>query len=68
MKRYYLKERFNPQFEKPYYVKFGQLLKKDAKRHENTSYGDNYMLPYDTEKEYNEAIAKLEHDGFTVQE
>jgi len=66
-KKFYIKERFNPQFDKPYYVAKGQLTKKEAKKIENSIYGNNYMLQYNTEIEYKEAIDKLKADGFKVQ-
>jgi hypothetical protein len=65
-KKFYLKERHNPQFKKPYYVPEGQLSKAEARRRENSVYGYNVMLEYETEKEYNEAIAKLKADGYNV--
>lgn len=66
MKKYYIKERHNPQMKKPYYVPCGQLTKKDAKLKEGALYGDNYMLSYDTEQEYNEAITKFKTEGYSV--
>lgn len=66
-KKFYLKERHNPQFDNPYYVAEGQLTKADAKKKERSIYGDNYMLSYNTEKEYTDAINKLKADGFSVQ-
>ena len=66
-KLFYLKERHNPQFKKPYYVREGQLSKTAAKKKEKSLYGDNYMLSYNTEKEYNDAIEKLTADGYSVQ-
>jgi hypothetical protein len=65
-KKYYLKERHNPQFDAPYYIAEGQLTKTDAKKRCNTTYGTNYMLSYETEKEYTDAIKKLKSEGFTV--
>jgi len=64
--KFYLKERHNPQFDKPYYVAEGQLTKAEAKKKEKSAYGDNYILAYDTEKEYKDAIDKLINDGFSV--
>ncbi len=58
-KKFYIKERHNPQFKKPYYTAEGQLTKKEASRAEETIYGANVMLSYETEKEYKEAIKKL---------
>ena len=46
-KKFYLKERHNPQFKNPYYVACGQLSKKDAKKKENSLYGDNFMIAYE---------------------
>jgi hypothetical protein len=66
-KQFYIKERNNPQFKKPYYVAEGQLTKKDAKKKENSLYGDNYMTGYATEQEYKDAIEKLKADGYSVQ-
>jgi len=66
-KKFYLKERHNPQFKNPYYVACGQLTKKDAKAKEKSLYGDNFMIAYETEKEYNEAIEKLKANGQRVQ-
>jgi len=65
-KQFYIKERLNPQFNKPYYVAEGQLTKKEAKSKEATLYGSNYLLAYNTEQEYKNAIEKLRVDGFKV--
>jgi len=65
-KKFYIKERHNPQFNKPYYVPQGQLTKKDANKMENSIYGDNYMLAYETEQEYKDAIEKLKAEGYRV--
>jgi hypothetical protein len=56
MKKYYIKERHNPQFKKPYYVPKGQLTAKDAKKMETPLYGVNIMHSYDTKEEYEKAI------------
>lgn len=34
-KYYYIGERYNPQFAKPYYVAYGQLSKKKQKKKRN---------------------------------
>jgi len=66
-KKFYLKERHNPQLG-IYYVRCGQLSETAAKRKERGGvYGSNVMLPYDTEIEYAEAIAKLAMEGKSVQ-
>ena len=65
-KKFYLKERHNPQFKDPYYIKMGQLTKAQARGFEKAAYGGNYMLPYNTEQDYLEDIEKLIKDGFVV--
>ena len=59
-KKFYIKERYNPQFKKPYYTPMGQLFKKEANKKEaGCIYGVNYMLPYNTEEEYNKALEEF---------
>jgi len=55
-KKFYIKERHNPQFKNPYYIGCGKLSPKEAKAKETSTYGTNYMLPYDTEEEYETAL------------
>ena len=54
-RKWYIKERHNPQFKKPYFVAMGRLYKIDARACENPLYGNNIMHPYDTEEEYRQA-------------
>ena len=61
-KKFYIKERDNPQLG-TYYVAEGQLTKKDARAKERSLYGANYLHQYETEQEYNAAIEKLKKDG-----
>lgn len=63
---YWIKERHNPQFKKPYYHAYGQLTKKEARAKENTLYGHNVMLEYKTEQEYIDAIKALREKDFIV--
>jgi len=63
---YYIKERHNPQFKKPYYIPEGLLTKKEALIKENSSYGFNIMLKYNTIQEYTKAIQQFKNDGFNV--
>lgn len=65
-KSYWIKERHNPQFDKPYYTVCGQLGKREAKKKENSLYGFNVMLEYKTEEEYSKAIKQFKDDGFVV--
>ena len=67
-KKYWIKERHNPQLDKAYYMTYGQLSKREAMEKEKTLYGMNIMKSYATEQEYNEAIEKLKTDGFRVTE
>ncbi len=67
VKKFYIKERDNPQLG-VYYVPMGQMSKSAAKRYENTLYGSNEMIPYDTEAEYNEALRKLICKGEKVRQ
>jgi hypothetical protein len=65
-KLFYIVERHNPQFKKPYYIKCGQLSKKEAKAKGSSIYGTNYLLTYQTEQEYNDAIELFKAKGFNV--
>lgn len=66
-KKFFIKERHNPQFKKPYYVPEGLLTKAEARRKEDKCiYGYNIMLEYNTEKEYQDAINKFREEGFAV--
>lgn len=65
-KTLYIGMRVNPQFKKPYYVAFGALSKKDAKKKEDCAYGSMYLTGYETQESYDAELAKLRADGFTV--
>ncbi len=65
-KSYWIKERNNPQFKKPYYIGCGQLSEKEAQEKKESLYGYNVMHEYSTLEEYNDAIAKLELNGYHV--
>jgi|LakMenEpi03Aug12_release.lakeMendotaPanAssembly.Ray.scaffolds.fasta_scaffold529752_3 hypothetical protein len=61
-KLFYIGTRHNPQLKQPYYTKYGQLSKKDARKiEENCLYGSIHLVPYDSEEDYLEAIAILAH-------
>lgn len=66
IKSYWIKKRFNPQFDKPYYSKCGQLSKREAKKKESSLYGFNVMIEYPTVEEYNKAIEQFKADGHSV--
>lgn len=66
MKRFYIKERTNPQLKKPYYTACGQQTKRQARVMEDCLYGSNLMLSYPTEKQYKDAIESIKSDGYTV--
>lgn len=63
VKLFYIGTRFNPQLKEPYYVKYGQLSKAEAKRKEKCLYGSMYVEAYETEEDYNKEIAKLQSEG-----
>lgn len=63
-KLFYIGRRDNPQFDKPYYVKYGPLTKTEVKRKENSNYGSMKLTGYDTEEEMNAAMEELISKGF----
>ena len=66
MKKFYIKERHNPQLG-IYYVGCGRLTKKEAKNEENSLYGTNLMHLYDTEEDYERQLEDLRKHGKNVQ-
>ena len=64
----YIGMRVNPQFKQPYYVAYGALSKKDAKKKENCSYGSMYLTGYTDKEAYDAQIVKLRAEGFRVTE
>lgn len=65
-KKYYIKERQNPQLG-TYYVACGLLSKTAAKRKESGLYGFNIMHPFETEEAYNARLTELREAGESVQ-
>jgi hypothetical protein len=63
---YYIKERHNPQLG-VYYVAYGQIPAKQAKEYESSLYGTNYMLKFNTEKEYRSKLQELSENGNRIQ-
>ena len=63
---YWIKERRNPQLDKPYYVACGQLGMKAAKKKEKSLYGYNIMWEYKTLEQYNQAIDSFKAAGYVV--
>jgi hypothetical protein len=66
VKSYWIKERHNPQFDKPYYSACGQLSRREAAKKEESLHGFNVMHEYKTEAEYLAALEQLQADGYTV--
>jgi len=62
MKKFWIKERHNPQTG-IYYVACGQLTKNDARKNEKSLYGENIMHPFDTEEDYKKKISELQKSG-----
>jgi hypothetical protein len=65
-KKFYIGERFNPQFKHSYYLKYGQLTKKEAKKEEECIYGSMILTGYETEEEYNKAAKDIFVGGFII--
>jgi len=61
MKKFYVKERHNPQTS-VYYTLCGQLSKREAEKKENPSYGINIMHGFDTQEKYEQFIEQLKAD------
>ena len=57
-KYWWIKERDNPQFKKPYFIAYGRITVADAKKLEAPLYGRNYMHKFKTEAEYLSAIER----------
>lgn len=64
--KFYIKERYNPQFNNPYFIACGQMSAKDAKKAESATYGANIMNGYETKEEYEAAQERLKSEGFRV--
>lgn len=64
-KKYYIKERHNPQTG-TYYVGCGQMFKTEAKRCENPLYGSNVMHGFDTKEAYENRLDELRKQGQSV--
>lgn len=58
-KYYWIKERHNPQFDKPYFVAYGNITTRRAAQMENANYGTNYMLRFDTKEAYEAKLKEL---------
>jgi hypothetical protein len=63
---WYIMERHNPQFDKPYYVGVGEMTIGDARRAEGSIYGCNYMNRFETEEDYRAELDSLKAAGFSV--
>jgi len=63
---YWIKERNNPQFDKPYFVAYGQMKAREARKLENAIYGSNIMRKFRTKKAYDQTLEKLKEDGYSV--
>lgn len=66
MKKFYIKERYNPQLG-TYYVAMDQMTRKEARECEDTLYGSNTMHGFDNEEDYRRRIAELKAQGERVQ-
>jgi hypothetical protein len=64
--KYWIKERHNPQFPRPYYVPCGRITNKEASRKGAAVYGYNRMLEFATEEEYKAKLNELIDAGEEV--
>ena len=65
MKAYWIKERHNPQLD-VYYVRMGLLSAKKASYHNDPLYGHNILHRYETQEQYEAALARLEGEGCSI--
>jgi hypothetical protein len=63
---YWIKERYNPQFDRPYYVALGSISAHSANERIKPLYGSNYLLKFSTKQEYEAKLAELKDQGFNV--
>jgi hypothetical protein len=66
MKKFWIKERHNPQ-SGMYYVACGQLPQKRAKKMEQSLYGWNFMQGFSSEEAYKARLEQLRKKGERVQ-
>lgn len=64
--KFWIKERSNPQLG-TYFVAEGRMSKAEARRMENTRYGENVMHGFDTEGAYKSRLSELRSSGEKVQ-
>jgi len=62
IRKYWIKERNNPQIG-VYYVACGQMSISAARKLEQALYGDNVMLKFDTETDYQAKLNELQRNG-----
>jgi hypothetical protein len=67
-RKWYIGQRDNPQFDKPYFVAYGQLSKTEVKAKEKSLYGSMYLTGFATQQEYESKINDLRNRGFRVTE
>lgn len=63
---FYIGERNNPQLDKPYYVAYGLLYKKEVKAKEECVYGTMTLTGYEDRIAYDKEIERLKGEGFKV--
>lgn len=65
-KLFYIGQRINPQFSKPYYNSYGQLTKTEAKKKEDCLYGSIILTSFDNVVDYENDIIRIKSEGFKV--
>lgn len=65
-KPWWIRERHNPQLG-VYYVPHGQMSKTAAHKYEDSIYGYNVMLRFDSEADYHAKLDQLRYSGERIQ-
>lgn len=58
-KYWYIKERWNPQHNKPSFTALGNISTTEAKKYEKTLYGTNYVIRYSNYTDYENRCKEL---------
>ena len=64
-KYYWINERHNPQIG-IYYIAYGRISTAEAKKKEQSIYGQNYLHKFNTKKEYLFKIKEIEQTGVRI--
>lgn len=65
-KYFWLKERFNPQLRRPYYVLLGNIATREAMKSKSSKFGFNDLHKFETETEYQARVTLLRAAGARI--